>query len=54
LERLLAQEHAGDGELRTQLAALEKQLTGDDPPDLQTLRGHVRELRQLVNRKRVC
>jgi CheY-like chemotaxis protein len=53
LERLLAQEHADDGELGSQLAALEKQLTGDDPPDLQTLRTQVRELRQLVNRRRV-
>jgi CheY-like chemotaxis protein len=52
LERLLAQGHADDGELSSQLAALEKLLTGDDLPDLQTLRTQVRELRQLVNRRR--
>ena len=50
LERLLAQDQ---GEVNTRLADLEKQLSGENPPDLATLRTQVRELRQLVSRGRL-
>ncbi|MFF4268757.1 two-component system response regulator [Streptomyces sp. NPDC001536] len=50
LERLLAQDQ---GEVNTRLADLEEQLSGEDPPDLATLRAQVRELRQLVSRGRL-
>ncbi|WP_405644144.1 two-component system response regulator [Streptomyces sp. NBC_00019] len=50
LERLLAQDQ---GEVDTRLADLEKQLSGENPPDLATLRTQVRELRQLVSRGRL-
>ncbi|MGW1722836.1 response regulator [Streptomyces sp. NPDC002306] len=53
LERLLAGEQAGFGRLSRELAALEDQLSGDDPPDLETLRTRVRELRHLIGRGRV-
>ncbi|MPY62832.1 response regulator [Streptomyces spongiae] len=53
LERMLTQEQAQGAELSSRLAALEKQLTGDEPPDLAELRLQVRELRQLVTRGRV-
>ena len=36
----------------TRLAALEDQLSGEDPPDLPALRAQVRQLRQLVGRGR--
>jgi response regulator RpfG family c-di-GMP phosphodiesterase len=52
LERLLAQEHADNGELSARLAALESDLTEENPPDLRTLRTQVNEIRQLVNRGR--
>ncbi|MFD9003813.1 two-component system response regulator [Streptomyces sp. NPDC059582] len=52
LERLLAGEQAGFGQLNRGLATLEEQLAGDNPPDLMTLRTRVRELRRLVDRGR--
>ncbi|WP_030601715.1 response regulator [Streptomyces fulvoviolaceus] len=53
LERVLAQEQADYHQVNAQLAELEKQLGGDTPPDPQTLRAQVRELRQLLARGRV-
>ncbi|MCT9076823.1 response regulator [Streptomyces fulvoviolaceus] len=53
LERVLAQEQADYHQVNAQLAELEKQLEGDTPPDPQTLRAQVRELRQLLARGRV-
>jgi response regulator RpfG family c-di-GMP phosphodiesterase len=50
LERLLAQEHADYGEVDARLAELERQLEGDEPPDLEQLRIRVRELRQLMGK----
>ncbi|EPD59855.1 MULTISPECIES: response regulator [Streptomyces] len=50
LERLLAQEHADYGEVDARLAELERQLEGDEPPDLEQLRIRVRELRRLMGR----
>jgi response regulator RpfG family c-di-GMP phosphodiesterase len=50
LERLLAQDQ---GEVNTRLADLEEQLSGENPPDLPSLRAQVRELRQLVSRGRL-
>ncbi|MEU5885692.1 response regulator [Streptomyces sp. NPDC047461] len=50
LERLLAQDQ---GEVNTRLADLEKQLSGENPPDLAALRTQVRELRLLVSRGRL-
>ncbi|KAB1146353.1 response regulator [Streptomyces luteolifulvus] len=52
LERLLAQQQADEGEVSMRLAKLEEQLTGENPPDLPTLRAQVRELRQLVSGRR--
>jgi response regulator RpfG family c-di-GMP phosphodiesterase len=49
LERLLAQDQ---GEVNTRLAELEKQLSGENPPDLAALRTQVREIRLLVSRGR--
>jgi CheY-like chemotaxis protein len=49
LERLLAQDQ---GEVNTRLAELEKQLSGENPPDLAALRTQVREIRLLVGRGR--
>ncbi|MDQ0601811.1 response regulator RpfG family c-di-GMP phosphodiesterase [Streptomyces canus] len=45
LKRLLAQDQ---GEVNTRLAELEKQLSGENPPDLAALRTQVREIRRLV------
>jgi len=50
LERLLAQEQSDYGEVGTRLAELERQLDGEEPPDLAALRVQVRELRQLIAR----
>ncbi|WP_327717039.1 response regulator [Streptomyces sp. NBC_00490] len=50
LERLLAQDQ---GEVNTRLAELEKQLSGENPPDLAALRTQVREIRLLVSRGRL-
>jgi CheY-like chemotaxis protein len=50
LERVLAQGQADYGEVSSRLAALEGELEGDDPPDLEVLRTQVRELRQLITR----
>jgi response regulator RpfG family c-di-GMP phosphodiesterase len=50
LERLLAQDQ---GEVNTRLAELEKQLSGENPPDLAALRTQVREIRLLVGRGRL-
>jgi len=52
LERLLAQEQADYHRANAQLAELERQLDGEEPPDLSVLRAHVRELRQLLGRGR--
>ena len=52
LERLLAQEQSDYGEVGTRLAELERQLDGEEPPDLAALRVQVRELRQLIARGR--
>ncbi|MFF2511732.1 two-component system response regulator [Streptomyces sp. NPDC058086] len=48
LERLLTQEHTHAAQISTRLAALEKRLSSEDPPDLSDLRRQVRELRSLV------
>lgn len=48
LERLLTQEHTHAAQLSTRLAALEKRLSSEDPPDLTDLRRQVRELQSLV------
>ncbi|MCW7943597.1 transcriptional regulator [Streptomyces hygroscopicus] len=48
LERMLAQRSRHAAELGIRLAALEKHLAADEPPDLAELRSQVRELRQLV------
>jgi CheY-like chemotaxis protein len=53
LERLLAREHSGYGEIGGRLAALERRLNGENPPDLPELRTQVRELRQLMDGGRV-
>ncbi|MET8407165.1 response regulator [Streptomyces sp. NPDC005195] len=50
LERLLAQEHAHAARIGTRLAALEKQLATQDPPNVPDLRRQVGELRHLVAR----
>ncbi|MGI5454742.1 response regulator [Streptomyces sp. CA-249302] len=52
LERLLAQEQSDYEEVNARLAELEEQLDGDEPPDLDTLRNRIRELRQLLDRGR--
>ncbi|WP_329534215.1 response regulator [Streptomyces sp. NBC_01450] len=48
LERLLTQEHTHAAQISTRLAALEKRLSSEDPPDLSDLRRQVRELQSLV------
>ncbi|MHA5049464.1 response regulator [Streptomyces sp. SD15] len=48
LERILTQEHTHAAQVSTLLAALEKQLSVDDQPDLPDLRRQVRELQRLV------
>lgn len=48
LERLLTQEHTHAAQISTRLAALEKHLSSEDPPDLSDLRRQVRELQSLV------
>ncbi|MCL8014704.1 two-component system response regulator [Streptomyces sp. AS02] len=50
LERLLTQKPTHSAEFLIRLAALERELDGENPPDIATLRDRVRELRQLVNR----
>ncbi|MFF2994435.1 two-component system response regulator [Streptomyces sp. NPDC057950] len=50
LERLLAQEHVHAARIGTRLAALEKQLATQDPPNVPDLRRQVGELRHLVAR----
>ncbi|MGW3629548.1 response regulator [Streptomyces sp. NPDC005122] len=50
LERLLAQEHTHAARIGTRLAALEKQLATQDPPNVPDLRRQVGELRHLVAR----
>ena len=56
LERLLAQEvadtRADYGEVGGRLAELEAELNSEDPPDLDTLRVRIREIRELVGRGR--
>jgi response regulator RpfG family c-di-GMP phosphodiesterase len=52
LERLLTREQVYGGEVGTRLAALEAELTGNDPPNLSALRNQVRDLRQLFDRGR--
>ncbi|KOG40777.1 response regulator [Streptomyces resistomycificus] len=52
LRRLLAQEHTEYQEVNGRLAALERQLEQDPPPDPRVLHTQVRELRQLVTRGR--
>ncbi|MCX4592095.1 response regulator [Streptomyces sp. NBC_01549] len=48
LERLLTQEHTHAAQISTRLAALEKRLSSEDPPDVSDLRRQVRELQSLV------
>ncbi|WP_055489965.1 two-component system response regulator [Streptomyces sp. TP-A0356] len=48
LERTLARQRTHCARLSTGLAVLEKQLSGDGPPDLAELRVQVRELREWV------
>ena len=48
LERLLTQEHTHAAQISTRLAALEKRLSSEDPPDLSDLRRQVQELQSLV------
>ncbi|WP_329526320.1 response regulator [Streptomyces sp. NBC_01462] len=50
LERLLAQEHVHAARIGTLLAALEKQLATQDPPNVPDLRRQVGELQHLVAR----
>ncbi|MER5408206.1 response regulator [Streptomyces sp. NPDC002769] len=50
LERLLAQERTHAARISTRLAALEKQLATEDPPDVPDLRRQVGELQRLVAR----
>jgi CheY-like chemotaxis protein len=56
LGRLLAQKQADTradhGEVGARLAELEADLDGEDPPDQDTVRARIREIRQLVNRGR--
>ncbi|MFG2787306.1 two-component system response regulator [Streptomyces sp. NPDC048419] len=56
LGRLLAQEQADTradhGGVGARLAELEADLDGEDPPDQDTVRARIREIRQLVNRGR--
>ncbi|MFJ8533501.1 two-component system response regulator [Streptomyces sp. NPDC093591] len=48
LEHLLSREHVHSRELSTQVEALEKQLSGDNPPDVPALRAQVHEIRRLI------
>jgi len=48
LERLLTQEHTHAAQISTRLAALERRLSSEDPPDLSDLRRQVQELQSLV------
>lgn len=52
LERILAREHADDGQISARLADLEDQLSGHSPPDAAALLSQIRYLRQLVDRGR--
>lgn len=52
LERMLVREQTHFAELNNRLAALEKQLSGDETPDLAELRLQVRDLRHLMARGR--
>jgi CheY-like chemotaxis protein len=53
LERILARDHAADSKLSAGLADLERQLSGEIPPDTATLIEQVRALRQLIDRGRL-
>ncbi|MFD7604430.1 two-component system response regulator [Streptomyces mirabilis] len=48
LERLLTQEHTHAAQISTRLAALEKQLATEDPPNVPDLRRQVAELQHLI------
>ncbi|MFH9965252.1 two-component system response regulator [Streptomyces mirabilis] len=48
LERLLTQEHTHAAQISTWLAALEKQLATEDPPNVPDLRRQVAELQHLI------
>ncbi|MFG2365124.1 two-component system response regulator [Streptomyces mirabilis] len=48
LERLLTQEHTHAAQISTRLAALEKQLATEDPPNVPDLRRQVTELQHLM------
>ncbi|MER5537097.1 response regulator [Streptomyces mirabilis] len=48
LERLLTQEHTHAAQISTRLAALEKQLATEDPPNMPDLRRQVAELQHLM------
>ncbi|MET7893851.1 MULTISPECIES: response regulator [Streptomyces] len=48
LERLLTQEHTHAAQISTRLAALEKQLATEDPPNVPDLRRQVAELQHLM------
>ncbi|MFF4727147.1 two-component system response regulator [Streptomyces mirabilis] len=50
LERLLTQEHTHAAQISTRLAALEKQLATEDPPNVPDLRRQVAELQHLITR----
>ncbi|MFD6999555.1 two-component system response regulator [Streptomyces sp. NPDC059697] len=50
LERLLTQEHTHAAQISTRLAALEKQLATEDPPNVPDLRRQVAELQHLIAR----
>jgi CheY-like chemotaxis protein len=50
LERLLTQEHTHAAQISTRLAALEKQLATEDPPNVPDLRRQVAELQHLMAR----
>ncbi|MGW1954706.1 response regulator [Streptomyces sp. NPDC001920] len=53
LARLLAQRPPQSAEFLIRLTALEKELDGNNPPDVTRLRDQVRELRQLASAGRV-
>ncbi|MFE2836555.1 two-component system response regulator [Streptomyces mirabilis] len=48
LERLLTQEHTHAAQISARLAALEKQLATEDPPNVPDLRRQVAELQHLI------
>ncbi|SFG77068.1 response regulator [Streptomyces mirabilis] len=48
LERLLTQEHTHAAQISTRLAALEKQLATENPPNVPDLRRQVAELQHLI------